>query len=68
MSLRTFHLLFIVIVIICAEMFGARELWLYPQTKDLVTLWLGVGTLVGGLVLSVYALLFVRKMDRAGIY
>ncbi len=68
MSLRTFHLLFILIVIVCAEMFGARELWLYPQTGELGTLLLGVGTLVGGLALSVYALLFVRKMDAAGIY
>lgn len=67
MSLKTVHLLFILIVIICAEMFAARELWLYPQTGDLVTLVLGIGTLVGGLLLSVYALLFVRKMDAAGI-
>ena len=68
MSLRTIHLIFILIVIITAEMFGARELWLYQQTKDLATLWMGIVSLVGGLALCVYAYHFVRRMDSADIH
>ncbi len=67
MSLRMFHLIFILIVIVSAEMFAMRELWHYQITKDPVTLWMGIVSLVGGLGLSFYALLFVRKMDKARI-
>ena len=67
MSLRTFHLIFILLVIMSAELFAMRELRLYQHTEDLWTLWMGILSLVGGLGLSVYALFFVRKMDRAGI-
>ncbi len=67
MSLRTFHLIFILLVIVTAELFGARELWYYQQTRDLATLWMGILALAGGLLLSVYALMFVRKMDAAGV-
>lgn len=67
MSLRTFHLIFILILIVTAELFGARELWYYQHTRDLATLWMGILSLAGGLGLSVYALFFVRKMDAAGI-
>lgn len=67
MSLKTFHLIFILIVIMCAELFGMRELWYFQQTRDVLTLWLGILSLAGGLGLAVYALVFVRKMDSAGI-
>ena len=67
MSLRTFHLIFILFVIVTAELFGARELWFYRQTHDAATLWMGILSLAGGLLLSVYALFFVRKMDAAGV-
>ena len=68
MSLRTIHLIFILIVIITAEMFGARELWFYRQTGELGTLVMGIVSLVGGLALSVYAYHFVRRMDSADIH
>lgn len=68
MSLRTFHLIFILVAIMTAEMFGAREIWHYQHTGDLLTLWLGILSLLGGLGLSVYALFFVRKMDREEIF
>lgn len=67
MSLKTFHLIFILIVIVGAELFGARGVWFYRHTGDLLTLWLGLLSLVGGVGLSVYALFFVRKLDKAGI-
>jgi len=67
-SLRTIHLIFILIVIVTAEMFGARAIWQYRLTSDLGTLWLGILSLLGGLGLSVYAFYFVRKMDSADIH
>ena len=68
MSLRTFHLIFILIVIVTAELFGARELFHYRESGDPATLWMGIRSLVGGLGMSVYALFFVRKMDSSNIY
>jgi hypothetical protein len=67
-SLRTFHLIFILVVIMSAELFGARELWHYQSTNDPGMLWMGILSLAGGLGLSVYALIFVRKMDSSGVY
>ncbi len=67
MSLRTFHLLFILAAIVVADLFGAWAIWHYPEGSSLLTLWLGIATLIGGLALTVYAVLFVRGMDRAGI-
>jgi len=66
-SLRTFHLIFILIVIVSAEMFAMRELWYYQQTGEIATLSMGLLSLIGGLGLSVYSLFFVRKMDSAEI-
>ena len=63
MSLKTFHLVFIILAIIAADMFGAWAIW-HRATIDGLTLALGIATLVGGLVLTAYALFFVRKMDR----
>ncbi len=63
MSLKTFHLVFIVAAIICADMFGAWAIW-HRASIDGLTLALGVATLVGGLALTVYAFYFVRKMER----
>ena len=67
MTLKTFHLVFILLVIMAAEMFAVRELWLYRHTQELEALLLGILSLVGGLGLCVYAFVFVRKMDRAGV-
>jgi hypothetical protein len=67
MSLRTFHLLFILLLIIGAEMFGAREIWAFSESREPVTLLLGILSLLGGLGLAFYALVFVRRMDAASI-
>ncbi len=67
MSLRAFHLFFILLAIVTAEMFGARELWHFRVTQDAAELWMGILSLAGGLGLSAYALFFVRKMDSAQI-
>ena len=68
MSLRTVHLVFVLIVIISAEMFGARELYQYRMTGETSTLVLGIIALAGGLAACVYAFYFVRKMDSADIH
>lgn len=67
MSLRTFHLVFILAAIVCADLFGAWSIWHYPLTGDVLSLALGILTLAGGLALTAYAVLFVRGMKRAGI-
>jgi hypothetical protein len=68
MSLRTVHLIFILIVIISAEMFGARELYQYRMGGETSALVLGLVALAGGLIACVYAFYFVRKMDEADIH
>lgn len=67
MSLKSFHLIFILLVIVCAELFGAREFWYYSQTQDALTLFVGVLSVLGGLATCVYAFIFVRKMDEGHI-
>jgi hypothetical protein len=67
MSLRTVHLVFILVAMIMADMFGAWTIWSYPVTHNGLTLALGIFTLVGGLALAVYAIFFVRSLDRAHI-
>lgn len=67
MSLRTFHLLFILCAIVLADMFGAWAVYNYPATGDAALLWMGIPALLGGLALCVYAYFFVRRMDRAHI-
>ncbi len=62
-TLRTFHLIFILAAIILADMFGAWALW-HRATLDGLTVVLGIVTLIGGMALTVYAFYFVRKMDR----
>lgn len=67
MSLRTMHLVFILVATVMADMFGAWAIWHYPVTHDPMTLALGIFTLVGGLALALYALFFVRSFERAKI-
>ena len=63
MSLKTFHLVFIIIAIIVADMFGAWAIW-HRADLDALTVGFGAATLVGGLALTAYALFFVRKLER----
>lgn len=68
LSLRGFHLLFILIAIGGADVFGVWALRDYDRTGSVTMFVLGVLTLAGGVALMVYAYLFVRKMDRAHIH
>jgi hypothetical protein len=53
--------------IVSAEMFGAWGIWRHSNNGALQELFLGVFGLVGGFVLSAYAIWFVHKLDRSGI-
>lgn len=64
MSLRIFHLVFILAAILAADMFGAWAIWSYPLTGSGLNLALGLFALVAGLALTVYALWFARKTER----
>ncbi len=66
MSLKTFHLVFIVLAMIAADMFGAWAIW-HRAIIDSLTLGLGLAALAVGLALGLYAFFFVREMERAHI-
>ncbi len=68
MSLRSFHIFFIVVAIIAADVFGVWAIRDYRDTHSVINLTLGVVTLVGGLAMVAYGIWFIRKMDRANIH
>lgn len=67
LSLRSFHLVFLLLVIVSADLFGVWCLLDYQDGGGVWMLLLGLVSLVGGLGLIGYALWFVRKLDRAKI-
>jgi hypothetical protein len=67
MTLRTFHLVFILLAIIGAEMFVGWTAHDFRQTRDPMILALGIMSAIGGLGLAGYALYLVRKLDREHI-
>ena len=67
MSLRKVHLVFILLAIVGADLFGAWAVWSYAGTRDGLVLAMGILSLVGGFGLIVYAYRLVRGMDEAHI-
>jgi uncharacterized membrane protein HdeD (DUF308 family) len=67
LSLRSFHLVFLLFAIVCAELFGAWAIWHYPETRDFLSLVLGISALIGGFALIVYTIWFVRRTEEAHI-
>jgi len=67
MSLRTFHMFFILLAIMGADLFGGWAIRDFRYHGDGSMLALGVVSMVGGLGLAAYALFLVRKMDREKI-
>jgi len=67
LSLRTLHLLFILVAIIAADMFGAWAVWDHSRSNDVLTLIVGVLSFVFGFALIGYGIWVVRKFDRAKI-
>jgi hypothetical protein len=66
-SLRSFHLVFLLVAIVGADLFGAWAVWQYVEQKDGVMLALGVIAVLGGLGLIWYAFKLVRQLDRANV-
>ena len=67
MSLRAFHLIFILLAIIGADLFGAWSIYQWTHAGSLMILVLGIVSLAGGLGLAGYAGWFVHKMEQAHI-
>lgn len=67
MSLRAFHLVFILIAMIGADVFGAWAIHEWRLTGEWTTLALGAISLVGGLGLAAYSAWFVVKLEKAHI-
>ncbi len=68
MSLRFFHLFFILLAIVGADFFGVWSIWSYTRTEDVVTLSLGIFSILGGLGLVWYAVKLVKRLDRLPIH
>jgi hypothetical protein len=62
-SLRKFHLVFILLAIVGADLFGAWAVWTYPVMRDRLVLALGVLAVLGGFGLVVYSWRLVRSLD-----
>ena len=62
MSLKAFHIVFIVASILLAFGFAAWSLVSYFQGGPLPHLWLGIGSSISGVVLVAYSKYFVRKL------
>jgi hypothetical protein len=63
MSLRTFHLLFILTVMLGADLFAVWAVWTWTRTADRGILALGILAVLGGLGLLAYAVRLVRALD-----
>ncbi len=64
-SLRTFHLVFILIALVLTDMFGAWAMHEHSRTHETGTLVWGVLSFAVGFGLIAYALLAVRKFERS---
>jgi drug/metabolite transporter superfamily protein YnfA len=68
LSLRSFHLFFILAAIVGADLFGVWAVWFHMRENDPLILALGIGAILGGLGLIFYAVRLVRSLDRAQIH
>lgn len=67
MSLRSFHVIFIVAAMLAADLFGVWSLVEYGRSHSTAILAMGLISLAGGLGLLAYGVWFLHKMDRARI-
>ena len=68
MGLRSFHLVFILIAILGADLFGIWSFFDYARNGDMLILGLGILSLAGGLGLIFYGIKVLRMFDRADIH
>ncbi len=64
MSLKAFHIFFIIVSTLLCLFFGAWGFWSYHQFGKAVDLWMAIGALAGVLVLVWYARWFLRKLKN----
>lgn len=67
MSLRGFHMVFLLMAIMGADLYGGWAVHEYVYNGGPLHLALGIACLIGGLGLAWYALALVRKLDAAHI-
>lgn len=67
MSLKTLHMIFILVSMVAADMFGAWAVWDYSTSRDPSILALGIASFAVGFGLIGYGIWFIRKADRARI-
>jgi hypothetical protein len=64
-SLRLFHLLFILAVLVLTDMFGAWAFWRYGQSSEAGLLVAGIMSFLAGFGVAAYAVFFVRKVRES---
>ena len=67
MSLRLFHLVFVLIAIVATDMFGGWAVWEHAQTHETSTLIIGLASFAVGFVLIGYGLWVVKKFNQTQI-
>lgn len=68
MSLRWFHMVFLLIAMVAADMFGGWAMWYHGRSGgDVLVLVLGIVSLIGGLALAGYVAWLVQKLDVAKV-
>ncbi|MFQ5490365.1 MAG: hypothetical protein ACE5GE_06550 [Phycisphaerae bacterium] len=66
-SLRHFHLVFMLFVIVATDMFGGWAVHQYHLSGQPLTLAAGIASFLGGFAVIAYAVWFIHKLDRAQI-
>lgn len=66
-SLKSFHLAFILIVFVAADLFGAWGVWTYRQTSETLALIAGILSFLFGFALVGYTIWLMHKLDRTRI-
>ena len=67
MSLKAFHIVFIVVSLLFCLGFGAWGVMNYTDTHSLTNLALGIVAFAGVPALGWYGVWFLKKMKRAGL-
>jgi hypothetical protein len=67
MNLRSFHMLFILIAIMGADLFGGWAIHDYRTNGDPFILTIGIVSMLGGLGLAIYVVILVRKLNQEHI-
>lgn len=67
MSLRRFHVFFILLAIVGADLFGVWSIWRFAVAGGGLTLALGLISIVGGVGLIFYAVHLVKMLDQAKV-